>query len=273
MDDPFSVLKHTLESIFHLEPMRNGRFTYPEIQRLKEAIENYQPDDKKTFIELINAIGAALAHFEKWRLNFDSIKDAAAPLTHRHKLPDINWDRYLTRTSIFQFNSSGSVEADVELVDWLTVTSGESFPEETHSVQTRILIDHREHLGFSQKLSTHLEKDPEFLSRLIMESETNFMNIANTRLILYLTDKQIAEAIIHHLPKFIQEHENPFVQVQQCVDKLNAILSNGRSVSTLLRNSEAKSVLDCSDLFRIYQSDDYKNREDSLSTAPDFKTL
>ncbi|MBI2786997.1 MAG: hypothetical protein HYX60_12115 [Legionella longbeachae] len=269
MDDPFSELKQTLESIFHLEPMRNGKYTYPEIQRLKEAIENYQSDEKKTFVELINAIGAALSYFEKWGLNFDSIKNAASPLSKLHQMPDINWDRYLSRTSIFQFSGSTHTPQDVELVDWLTATSGEAFPEEELSTQTRILIDHREYLGFSQKLSTHLEKDPEFLSRLIMGSENNFINISNTRLILYLTDQQLAQAIIHHLPKFVQEHQDPFVQVEQLVDKLNGILSNGRSISTLLRNSEAKSILDSSDLFQIYQSDEYNNREESTSPSPE----
>lgn len=47
MDDPFSALIEAIKSVFHLIPMRNGKYTYPEIQRLKEAIEHYQPDEKK----------------------------------------------------------------------------------------------------------------------------------------------------------------------------------------------------------------------------------
>lgn len=83
----------------------------------------------------------------------------------------------------------------------------------------------------------------------------------------YLTDKQIAEAIIKYLPDLLQEHQNPFVLVEQLVDRLDGILSfgqpipTGRSIHTLLNNSEAKAILDSSEFFQIYQSEAYKNRQ------------
>lgn len=82
-----------------------------------------------------------------------------------------------------------------------------------------------------------------------MKSESDFIKIANTRLILYLTDEQIASAIIKYLPNLLPEHPDTFMQVEQLVDKVNEILSNGRSISTLLRNTEAKSILEHSDFF------------------------
>lgn len=264
MDDPFSALKETLESVFHCVPMRNGKYTYPEIQHLKEACTNYRIDKKATFIHLVKAIGATLALFEKLRVNFESVKTSIDLMAAEHHMPRVKWDKFLShamRSSRFSFATFAVQHQDAELISWLSAQSEKTFAQFTSSEQTLILVAHREHLGFSQKLRTHLEKDPEFLSRLIMKSESNFIKIAHTRLILYLTDEQIADAIIKYLPNLLQEHPNPFVQIEQLVDKVNEILSNGRSISTLLRNAEAKATLDRSEFFRIYQKDVYKNRQ------------
>ncbi|KTD05876.1 hypothetical protein Lgra_2653 [Legionella gratiana] len=264
MDDPFSALKTALESAFHSVPMRNGKYTYPEIQHLKEACVNYHMDKRVTFIHLVKAIGAALPHFEKLRINFEAVKTSIDLMAADHQMARVNWDKFLHHSRIssrFAFNAFAVKQQDVELISWLSTQSGKAFTQFSSSEQTLILIAHREHLGFSQKLRAHLEKDPEFLSRLIMKSESDFIKIANTRLILYLTDEQIASAIIKYLPNLRQEHPNAFMQVEQLVDKVNEILSNGRSISTLLRNAEAKAILDRSEFFRIYQTDEYKNRQ------------
>lgn len=263
MDDPFSALKTAIESIFHSVPIRNGKYIYPEIQQLKDALAHYQMDKKVSFIHLVKALGSALPHIEKLRVNFETIKTSIDIMAAVHQMPRVNWDKFLSHPKVssrFQFNALTNQQQDTELLSWLSSQSGKSFTQFTSSEQTLILIAYREHLGFSQKLKAHLEKDPEFLSRLITESESDFSKIANTRLILYLTDKQIASAIIKYLPDLVQEHPDPFVQVEQLVDKANEILSNGRSISTLLRNVDAKSILDRSEFFRIYQTEEYKNR-------------
>lgn len=276
MDDPFSALNKALELLFEIEQKRHGDFVFPEIRALKKAIETYHPEKKTTFKALVKALGGALPHFEKWGLDFDLIKNATNSLAKEHQMPAVNWDKFLSHPKVspkFQFTFSNA-QQEIELIPWLTDKARAAFTQHKSSVQVRMLIDYQEHLGFSQKLSTHLEKDPGFLSRLIMESENNFIKISNTRLILYLTDEQIAEAIIRHLPKLLQDHQNPLMQVEQLVDKLNGILSNGRSISTLLRNAEAKSVLDNSEFFQIYQSEAYKNRLEqspSASEEEDFK--
>jgi hypothetical protein len=263
MDDPFSALKSTFISAFHAVPMRNGKYAYPEIQHLKDAISNYHSDKKSTFIHLVNALGEALPYFEKLRVNFESVKTSIDLMAKKHQMPLVNWDKFLSHPKIsprFQFNAMAGQQHETELIPWLSSQSGRSFTQFASSEQTQILIAHREELGFSQKLKAHLEKDPEFLMRLIMKSENNFRKIAQTRLILFLTDEQIASALIKYLPILLTNHSNQFTQVQQLVDKVNDLLSNGRSISTLLRNVEAKSILDRSKLFRIYQSDDYKKR-------------
>ena len=95
-----------------------------------------------------------------------------------------------------------------------------------------------------------------------MSSERNFAKISHTRLCLYLTDTQLALAILKHSPKFVNDNENPHAQVEVLVHKLNSILSNGRSVGTLLRNSDAKTILENSIFFQIYQSDEYQSRDE-----------
>ncbi|WP_454785470.1 hypothetical protein [Legionella sp. WA2024007413] len=266
MDDPFSALIEAVKSVFHLIPMRNGKYTYPEIQQLKDVIERYQPDEKATFVELVKALGATLHHLEKWRINFAPIKDAIDSLAAQHQMPAINWDKYLAhpkRSQRFQFNDT---QQDVEFVPWLNAMYEKIHAQQESSLHTK-LIAHRDQLGFSQRLISHLQKEPEFLLHLIMESKEKFIQIASTRLIFYLTDEQIAKAIIKYLPDMLQDHPNPLVQVEQLVDKLNGILSNGRSISTLLRNSKAKEVLDGSELFQIYQSEEYKNRQEHPSVV------
>ncbi|MCW8386830.1 hypothetical protein OQJ15_10980 [Fluoribacter dumoffii] len=263
MDDPFSALNEAMKSVFHLLPMRNGKYAYPEIQQLKEAIENYQDDDRHTFVGLVKAIGAALPHFEKWRINFEPIKNSVDVLAAQHKMPAVNWDRYLTHPKIspgFQFKE----EQDPDFILWLKTISKETFAHPDPSLRS-MLIAHREHLGFSQKLNSHLKDNPNFLSNLIMESKKNFIEISSTRLIFYLTDEQIAKAIIQFLPDLIQENSDPFAQAEQLVEKLNGILSNGRSISTLLRNSEARDILNRSEFFQIYQSEEYRDWQERPS--------
>lgn len=266
MDDPFSALKEALETVFQSVPTRNEKLVYFEIQQLKEAIDNYDPNRPRSFFELIKAIGDALPQLVKWRIDFDPIKNAADSLAQMHIRADVDWDMLFSRKKL-RFQE----EYDNELIPWINAASEVAFGEQKPSEQTRLLIEYSEELGFSQKIGTQLKKDPEFLSQLILESENNFIKIANSRLILYLTDEQIATAIMQYIPKLNQEQISSLMQVEQLIDKLNGVLSNGRSVSTLLRNVEAKSILDRSELFQIYQSDKYKNREEQPSFSPEIE--
>lgn len=206
-----------------------------------------------------------MPHFEKWRINFEPIKSSVDALATQRQMPAINWDKYLAHPKVsprFQFGD----QQDEGLIPWLKAISKEAFSQQEDDIPA-MLIAYKDHIGFSQKLSTHLQNHPEFLSHLILESKENFIEICSTRLIFYLTDKQIAEAIIKYLPDLLQEHQNPFVLVEQLVDRLDGILSfgqpipTGRSIHTLLNNSEAKAILDSSEFFQIYQSEAYKNRQ------------
>lgn len=266
MEDPFSALLNSLHSVFHLEPMRNGKYIYPAVQHLKEATQHYNPDQRNTFVALLRAIREALPNIEKWRINFESLRQSMDELAKIHQMPQIDWNKMLAHPKVspkFQFSALNHAKHDIDLLVWLTAKTGKPFAQLNHHELTQAMIDNRDRYGFSQKLNRHLNNDPDFLFNLIMKSEKNFIKISQTRLILYLTDKQIAKAIIHHTPALIHKRKEPFEQVELLIRKLNEILSNGRSVSTLLRNAEAKPILEQSTFFLIYQSDEYKNHQDT----------
>ncbi|WP_284498377.1 hypothetical protein [Legionella maioricensis] len=271
MKDPFSDLLKSLQAVFHLEAKRNGKFIYPEVQQLKEATERYNPAIKHTFTALLDAIEKSIHHIEKWRwrINFNSIKHSMDNLAKIHQMPTIDWNKVLSHPKVsltFQFNPSAQ---DPDLSTWLSAKTRRPFfqlePKEV--IQALIdnsdgpLIDNNDRRIFSQKLSAHLKKYPDFLFHLIMGSEKNFSKICRSRLIFYLTDEQIAKAIIKHIPAFVHKRGEPFEQVDDLIRTLNDRLSNGRSISTLLRNAEARPILFNSTFFQIYQSDSYKNRQ------------
>lgn len=259
MKDPFSALQASLRTVFHLETKRNGKYTYNEVQHLKKSIDHYEAESSKTnFITLSKAIKESLPYIKKWRVDFESIKNALDALAQEHGLPKPSWNNPKISLT-FQFSVLNHSARSGSLLVWITAKSGKPYSQLHHSELTQTLVDHRDHLGFSQKLLEHLKKDPEFLFNLIMQSEKNFIKVSHTRLILYLTDEQLAQAIIKHTPALTQQHKAPDEQVADFIEKLNEILSNGRSVSTLLRNTNAKAILDNSELFQIYQSDEYQN--------------
>jgi hypothetical protein len=265
MYDPFAVLVHSLEPVFRLEVKRNGDYIYPAIRNLKQAIEHYDPEIKRSFLKLLGAIKKALPYIEKWqRIEFDTIRKPIDILAKRHQVPKMNWEHLLSQAEVspkFQFSALNHSPNSDDLLVWITAKSCNPSAQLNHTELTLSLVEHREKRGFGQKLNDHLKKDPDFLLNLIMKSEKNFIKIVNTRLSLYLADQQIAKAIIKHIPSLVNKETEPYAQIEELVHKLNDILSNGRSVSTLLRNSEAKAILDNSLFFQIYQSEEYQNRE------------
>ncbi|MGC1182634.1 hypothetical protein [Legionella sp.] len=274
MRDPFSALKSALQSVFNLESMRNGKYIYP-VQQLKESLDNFRPNNEKDFQEIIKALKASVPYIEKWRLDFNTIRTPIDSLAKNLNLPSINWNSFLHHSNAsakFQFKALNDKYRETELLTWLAAKSGASGKRNNVSTQVRMLLEYREHLGFSQKLNTHLKKDPDFLFQLIMESTKNFKQIAHTRLVLYLTDRQLAEAIIKHIPSLVQEHTDPSVQTINLINKLNQILSHGRSISTLLRNSEAKFILDGSEFLQMYQKSGM-GTSPSLSSSSEDESL
>ncbi|KTD38526.1 hypothetical protein Lmor_0250 [Legionella moravica] len=271
MEDPFSALLKSLQSVFHLEAMRNGKYCYPAVQQLKDATERYNPNTKNSFIALLRALREALPHIEKWRVNFDAIRQSMDKMAKLHHMPSIDWNKMLSHPKVspkFQFSALNHSRSEDNLLVWLTKKTGTPHTKMDHSELTQAMLDNQDRHGFSQKLNAHLEKQPDFLFNLIMQSEKNFIKISHSRLSLHLTDIQLAKAIIQHTPNMIQIQKDPFEQVELLIHKLNDILSNGRSVSTLLRNGKAKPILDASIFFKIYQSEEYANRHEKKPSVP-----
>lgn len=265
MKAPFSALIKSLQSVFHLEVMRNGKYIYPAVQQLREAMEHYNPKANNTFLFLQKAIKEAFPYIQKRRINLDTIKIAMDELTVIHHAPPIDWLSVKTpskASSRFQFSALNHRMTDIDLVTWIENRTGKDFSALGPSELTQTLIDNKNELGFSQRLSAYLKEKPTFLFDLIKDSKKNFIKICHSRLILYLTDQQIAESIIEHITHFVYKKSDPFVQVEQLVHTLNDILSNGRSISTLLRNAEAKPILSNSIFFQLYQSESYSKYQD-----------
>ncbi len=273
MKAPFSALIKSLQSVFHLEVMRNGKYIYPAVQQLRETMEHYNPQVKNTFMHLQRAIKEAMPYIQKRRVNLDTIKIAMDELAVIHHAPPIDWSSVRTHSKVssrFQFGTPHNTSKDTDLVAWITNKTGKYFFQLEPSEVTQALIDNKNKYGFSQILSTYLKRNPDFLFHLIMDSEKNFIKICHSRLILYLTDQQIAKSIIKHIASFVHKKTNPFEQVKQLVHTLNDILSNGRSISTLLRNAEAKPILFNSIFFQLYQSEGYsKYQERALQPEED----
>ncbi|PJD94410.1 MAG: hypothetical protein CK426_06430 [Legionella sp.] len=261
MKDPrFSVLE-SLDALFHYEPTRNGKYIYPEVQKLKESVEHYtQQPTKSHFMPLVKAIAQALSYINKWDLDFKNITLILDAEAHSYGLPPINWQKLLSHSPgspSFQFSKLNHAAPSNNLLQWLAKKS----PVPISKIElTQLLLDNKDEGGFSKKLNDHLKKEPNFLFHLIIESEDCFTKIADSLLILYLTDEQLAKAILNHLPSEDEQSPMSFEIVDSIVEKLNKTLSHGRSISTLLRNAHAKAILDSSVVFQTYQSTAYTER-------------
>lgn len=275
MKDPFVALKNTLQPIFQITPMKNGSYIYPEVQLLKYALDNFQLNNKRKLIELLKTLRAALPYIEKGKIDCGVVKTQADSITKALNLPLMQWDKYSNTSPRFQFSANHN-SPDTELLPWLEQESGTPIKYDDPNSLINKLLEHSECIGFSQKLSAHLKKEPNFLVKLIMESKESFVQIIQTRLVLYLTDPQLAQAIIKHIHHFEQNHQNLMTKSAHFIDKLNELLSNGRSIPTLLRNTEAKLILDSSELIKTYQEelhDASKNSPSSLEEGERKLTL
>jgi hypothetical protein len=282
MKDPLYALQKVLQPIFQLEEMtkRNGKYTYRTTQKLLEALDVYVEDpNPEHFKEFTKALKDALPNISQRRIiiDFDPIKEAMDKLALHHSLDPILWKRTIGSLRLYPktgFWATQHTHPSDSLLEWI---KADTPPKSAPLDMAQALVSHRNKLGFSPRLSAHLRNDPDFLFDLIMESEKNFMEICNTRLVLYLTDVQLATAIIKHIPALTNKHQDPFEQVSTLIERLNDILSNGRSVTTLLRNKHAKAVLDDSIYFQIHQNAELQIPEEEeaqqVPHPPDTQTI
>ena len=73
MDDPFSTLLTSLQTLFAWEAMRNNIYTNPSVQQLKEATVNYNPQHKQSVMNLLEATVMCSPRMKIWRVNVDTV--------------------------------------------------------------------------------------------------------------------------------------------------------------------------------------------------------
>ncbi len=260
MKDPHPSLLDTLNTLFQLQPTRNGTYSYPEVRALKKSFDTYinTPSEhnflylQKNILRTLNI--RALSNIQEQKL-FLQLKKSLDKERQYYDLPAIDWTQ-LTYYSVatVQFQTFHHSEKNNDLIQWLSAKNKKTYEQLSIVEQIQLLIENQEERGFKTKLKEYLNENTHFLLNFILHSNECFKQITSSVLILYLTDEQLATAIINHLPAApIASNE---IELQ--IDKINESLSYGRSVSTLLRCANAKRILDTRSLFQRYQNKDYE---------------
>ncbi|MGL5741449.1 MAG: hypothetical protein ACRCXC_02305 [Legionella sp.] len=254
MADPFSELDQILQAVFNLAPVRNGEYALPPIRRLEIALKNYHSEsDKVAFDQLVSAIKAVVPYIEGWRIDFEPIKATINSFAQRYQL-DIDWndipfssDKYL-----------GLFSHDASPIDFSFIDFANNNIEELIDTLNQCLRQK----GFATLLKEYIEKNPHYLFNIITKSETYFLEIAKTRLSLFLTDEQIIRAIIYYLPdpELLETHSNPNQFVEETMRKWNEALKFGRSISNALNSKDAQEAAQDNVFFSRYHSDRDNNR-------------
>lgn len=234
------------------------QYTDASIEALQAALDNYKikPSDD-LFIQLNASIKTACSRVQSPLIQYVKIIELMEELSQHHKIDTIG---------LGDMKSALNSQAPPSLKEWLQ--NAESVED-----RARKLVEYQDTFGFSQiqsrhtdVLSAYLQKHPDFLADLITASKTSFILIAGSPISIRITDTQIAQAILAHQPTLSNDEQENYRRVNNYINHLNnAILSNGRSVSTLMRNKDAKALLDTSKIFQIAQSEIFKRHIDTES--------
>lgn len=256
--EPFKALEECLQTAFLIDPERKAGYTIQEIQRLKQATDTYQPDSVAHFNALRSALLEAIPYLKRTHIHFETLKKSMNDLASKLKIDPIDWQREMHTRNIASRLSKTPIDPSSvpgTFPDWVHSMMEKPFDALSESDILQIM----EEQVFYQKLKEHLSQHPDFLFDTMMASKEVFAAVIQTRLILYITDPQLAQSIIKHAPSFfINLHPEKPEQVDVHIHKINSRLSCGRSVSTLLRNADAKAILDGFRLFDLYQQNTLK---------------
>lgn len=254
--DLINKLSDLLKPIFLIANTREiegqEQYTDASIVELRTTLNNYkeQPSDD-LFIQLNASINTACSRVQSPLIQYDQIIKLMEDLSNHYEIDTIE---------LGDMKSALNSQAPPGLKQWLKDA------RLTAEDKARKLVEYQDRFGFSQiqsphtdVLSAYLEEHPHFLANLITASITSFIIIAGSPISIRITDIQIAQAIIKHQPMLSNNEQENYKTVHEYINRLNnGILSNGRSVSTLMRNGDAKALLDTSDIFKIAQSEGYQ---------------
>lgn len=273
MSDPHSELDVFIRDILTLQNKNhNNNYRFAPAQALKTAADKYHENPtKESFVQLINAISRILPYISNTRvINLSHFKNKVDEIASKqYQMTSINWQstshktRSTARMTVgFQFTSVSS--SGNSLIAWLNNLIKRDFAQLTTDQQTQILIEsYIKYDGFSTVLKKHLIEQPEFLVNLTLDSETNFMKIAQSRLSLFLDDQQMAKIMRSHWLN--EDKEYDFDTMDQILYKMASVLTYGRTIGKLLENSNVQEYLKDTEFLNVYQSDRYQRH---LEEAP-----
>ncbi|STX42742.1 Uncharacterised protein [Legionella donaldsonii] len=255
MSDPLGELENSLAYMFELQTKKTGKCIHPDVQRLKNALDNYKKGPSISLQELVTAVKQALPVIVNYGVELYVVKMKMNALAEE-KGSSINWDLPVTQSRYrpqFQFAASLRVPNN-DFITWLSSRADKDFSALDSHAQVEILIAERGEREFTTKLAEHLRNEPHFLLDLIMTSPEIFNPLMETRIGFQLENQQIAKAICHHYLLEMAEQDS----FQQLEEKLlwldNLLAKTGRSMEKLLADPLAKAELDKSPVYQLYMN-------------------
>jgi hypothetical protein len=251
MSDPLGELEDALAYMFELqETKRQGKYLNPLVEKLKRAIDNYK-NDPANLSALTTAISNAYPVIENY---VDSYKV-------KQKMKALSGVRAESINGS-QLENSGK-DSETEFISWLSLKTGKNFADLSHDMQVQVLLSEQAEKELRVKLGVHLHIDPDFLFNLALRSASNFIKLINSRLGFKFEKHQVAKAIYHHGDTMIDDSLEPHEQVDKLIRFLDKKLSpKGYSIEKLLNDPIAKTELEKMQIIQLYQSLEYKNRQD-----------
>lgn len=253
MSDPLEELENSLAYMFELQTKKTGKYINPDIQKLKNALDNYRDGPSISLQELITAVKQALPIIVNYGIESYVVKMKMDALAEENG-SSINWDLPVKKSRYspqFQFAASLEVTND-DFIAWLSSRVDKDFPELDSQAQVEILIAERGEREFTTKLAEHLRNEPDFLLDLIMTSPEIFNPLMETRIGFQLENRQIAQAIYHHY-LVEMDGQGSLQQLEEQLVWLDDLLAKtGRSMEKLLADPLAKAELEKSNIFQRY---------------------
>lgn len=271
--DPLGELEDSLAYMFELQAKNTGGYIDPAVNKLRLALDNYKQNNSSLLLKnLLVALKNAFPVIDKYYVDSYKVRQKIEALIGMQG-ESINWytSKQTYRYPFFQTPKIKDNKTD--FIPWLSARIGKDFASLNGESQVQILINEKSDKEFTVKLKLHLHAKPDFLVNLAMKSPKAFIKLMSCSLAFHLEKYQIAKAIYHHGKTILEESLNldksiePIEKTMQLVSYLNERLSSLHSIEKLLQDPQAKAVLDQSELFQLYQSDEYQ-RQQGQSAAP-----
>ncbi len=268
MGDPLGELEDSLAYMFELQTENKGGYINPLVKKLRRELDHYKEDSSSNSLKsLIDAFNNAMPVIENYYADSYEVKLKIGALAGTDG-KSFGWHKsnQPSRHTFFQ-PTAVKPNTKTDLIPWLSSRIAKDFTSLDSQTQVQVLIDNKSEKECVVKLKLHLHANPAFLTHLAMDSPKTFVKLMGSSLGFKLEKQQIAKIINHHSATMFTEFADPFERVEKLVDYLNKKLPPLYSINKLLEDPKAKAVLDQSELLQLYQSDEFKTRQD-YETSP-----